>query len=61
MSNSHYTRLGFSYLDPIISTSNLAIFNSNKLQGIANYKRKKEQQKVKEFLWLLDCRHKKKH
>ena len=32
-----------------------------KLQGIANYKRKKEHEDVKEFLWLLDCRHKKKH
>ena len=31
-----------------------------KLQGIANYKRKKEHEYVKEFLWLLDCRHKKK-
>ncbi len=33
----------------------------HKLQGIANYKRKKEHEDVKEFLWLLDCRHKKKH
>ena len=31
----------------------------HKLQGIANYKRKKEYTDVKEFLWLLDCRHKK--
>jgi adenine-specific DNA-methyltransferase len=30
-----------------------------KFQGIASYKRKKEQEDVKEFLWLLDCRHKK--
>ena len=28
----------------------------HKLQGIANYKRKKEYEDVKEFLWLLDCR-----
>jgi adenine-specific DNA-methyltransferase len=28
----------------------------HKLQGIANYKRKKEYTDVKEFLWLLDCR-----
>ena len=28
----------------------------HKLQGIASYKRKKEHQPVKEFLWLLDCR-----
>jgi adenine-specific DNA-methyltransferase len=27
-----------------------------KLQGIAAYKRKKKQEDVKEFLWLLDCR-----
>ena len=29
----------------------------HKLQGIASYKRKKEYEDVKEFLWLLDCRH----
>ena len=29
----------------------------HKLQGIASYKRKKEYADVKEFLWLLDCRH----
>ena len=29
-----------------------------KFQGIAAYKRKKEHEDVKEFLWLLDCRHK---
>ena len=28
----------------------------HKLQGIAAYKRKKPQEDVKEFLWLLDCR-----
>jgi len=28
----------------------------HKLQGIASYKRKKEYEDVKEFLWLLDCR-----
>ncbi len=28
----------------------------NKLKGIANYKRQKEQQELKEFLWFLDCR-----
>jgi adenine-specific DNA-methyltransferase len=33
----------------------------HKLQGIASYKRKKEYKDVKEFLWLLDCRHKKVH
>jgi len=31
----------------------------HKFQGIASYKRKKEYKDVKEFLWLLDCRHKK--
>uniref|UniRef100_A0A6C0C4M4 Methyltransferase n=1 Tax=viral metagenome TaxID=1070528 RepID=A0A6C0C4M4_9ZZZZ len=31
----------------------------HKLQGIASYKRKKEYEDVKEFLWLLDCRDKK--
>lgn len=31
----------------------------HKFQGIASYKRKKEYEDVKEFLWLLDCRHKK--
>lgn len=30
-----------------------------RMQGIASYKRKREQVDVKEFLWLLDCRHKK--
>jgi adenine-specific DNA-methyltransferase len=29
----------------------------HKLQGIASYKRKKDYKDVKEFLWLLDCRH----
>jgi len=28
----------------------------NKLKGIANYKRKKEWEDVKEYLWLVDCR-----
>ena len=31
-----------------------------RMQGIAAYKRKKEHEDVKEFLWLLDCRHKNK-
>lgn len=31
-----------------------------RMQGIAAYKRKKEHKDVKEFLWLLDCRHKNK-
>ena len=30
----------------------------NKLKGIASYKRKKEEIKIKEFLWLLDKRKK---
>jgi len=28
----------------------------NRLKGIANYKRKKEDVKIKEYLWLVDCR-----
>ena len=28
----------------------------NKLKGIANYKRKKEAIKIKEYIWLLDTR-----
>ena len=28
----------------------------NKMKGIANYKRKKENIKINEFLWLLDKR-----
>ena len=31
----------------------------NRLRGIANYKREKEDQGVKEFIWLLDTREKK--
>jgi len=30
----------------------------NKLLGIAAKKRKKENKKVEEFIWLLDCRKK---
>ena len=28
----------------------------NRMKGIANYKRKKEDIKIKEYLWLVDCR-----
>ncbi len=28
----------------------------NRMKGIANYKRKKEDVKIKEYLWLVDCR-----